>query len=352
MFKSARIKLTLWYLVIIAIITGIFSFGTYQLLTLELRRSLHIQTNRIFPPSGLPFSGDNSPVFFNVRFSNNAPALEFERQVYKEARDRILTRMILVNLAVLGITGVAAYFLAGKTLAPIEIMLEDQKRFVADASHELRTPLTSLKTEIEVALRDQKLKLTDAKSLLKSNLEEVDKMQNVSNYLLDLSRYQNSQLSLPFETVNLTSVINNAFDKVEPLAKDKRLDVERHLAPTVVNGNSASLTELVTILLDNAIKYSRPGGKIILTLTVINKHVTLSVQDFGIGIKAHDLPHIFDRFYRVDASRSKTRIDGFGLGLSIAKTIVELHHGRISASSVSNKGSVFIVTLPVKHENE
>ena len=266
----------------------------------------------------------------------------FEPEVIEETKRRIAFSLLATNLVILGLSAASGYFLAGKTLDPIKKMVEEQKEFVGNASHELRTPLTSLKTEIEVALRDKKLTLPEAKRFLASNLEEVDKMQKLSNYLLTLNKFQSGEESLTFASVNLDDVVKEAVKKVEKMAKVNDINIISKLQPTKVRGNKNSLIELTTILLDNAIKYSPKGKNVEVR---VKKGRVLEVQDLGVGIAEKDLPYIFDRFYRADSSRSKVRIDGYGLGLSIAKSIVDLHQGKIEVESKLGKGSTFRVQI-------
>ena len=341
MFKKARFKLTAWYLLIIMTISILFSIAVYRGLTWEISRGLRIQANRLLPHDRIeaPF-----PVFPDPR------SIDFDINVFEEARKRVVTRLILVNLGVLFFSGFASYFLAGKTLKPIEEMVEEQKRFTADASHELRTPLTTIKTEIEVALRDKKLDLKEARQLLDSNLEEVDKMQSLSDYLLTLNLYQNAKQRDNFKKVELTEIIKKAIEKVRALADKDQITVLQEGNKINLFADPVSLSHLITILLDNAIKYSPRGKKIIVKLQEEHKTAKIIVQDFGIGIETSDLPFIFNRFYRADTSRSKTRVNGYGLGLAIAKSIVELHHGKITVESTVGEGTTFIVNLPLKQD--
>lgn len=246
-----------------------------------------------------------------------------EPEVVSDAKRRIAFSLFNLNLFILGISGIGSYFLAGKTLAPIKKNMDDQKDFVSNASHELRTPLTSLKTEIEVGLRDRQMSLGEARELLKSNLEEVNKMQRLSNYLLTLNKYQNGQAE--YSKVDLK--------KIALLAAGKS-KVKMNLKRSIVWGNKDALVELVKILLDNAFKYSGKNAKV--ELMVIKK--TLEVKDNGVGISKEDLPRIFDRFYRADKSRSK---GGYGLGLAIAKQIADLHGAKLVVESKPEKGSSF-----------
>jgi two-component system, OmpR family, sensor histidine kinase CiaH len=326
---NARVKLTIWYVIIIMVISAFFSGGVYRILVSELQRGLRAQVVKAIPT-------DAGPIFIKG-------IQEVEEEIFTESKKRILHQLIIVNITILGTSGLAAYFLAGKSLLPIEHSLNEQKRFTADASHELRTPLTSIKTEIEVALRDKNLTLKEAKKLLVSNLEEVDKMQSLSNYLLSLTKYQNGEKKLTFVKVKLKEVISEVLHKSSKHLKDKDISIEEHIQDLSINGNQIALTELITILIDNAIKYSHKNTTITVTLTKEIRHTTLKIQDEGIGIKESDIAYIFNRFYRADTSRSKDTIEGYGLGLSIAKSIADIHHARIEVESVQGKGSTFSV---------
>src|SRR3972149_4980329 len=289
MFKEARIKLTLYYLVIMMIINVFFSLIIYRGATSELRRIESIQHLR-------------RPAPFKV---------VIEPEIVEETKRRIAFA--------------GSYLLAGKTLEPIKKNMDDQKDFVSNASHELRTPLTSLKTEIEVALRDKRLSLADAKNIIKSNLEEVNKMQSLSNYLLNLNKYQGGNGNIIFTNVDLKKVALVAIGKN---------NIKTDLKKSFVNGNEKSLVELVKILIDNALKYSGEDSEIEVKVS----DGTLAVKDNGAGISKEDLPHIFDRFFRGDKSRSK---DGYGLGLSIAKQIADVHGAKLAVESRLKKGSTF-----------
>lgn len=333
MFKSARIKLTFWYLLIIMAVSFCFSAFIYRSVSLEFQRRLNaIETRLELRRYGLrPPPGQ----------------VEFFIEDLKEARRRVLLVLIYTNGVIFVISAAAGYFLAGKTLAPIEEALEEQKRFVADASHELRTPLTSMKTEVEVALRNKKLDLRGAKELLKSNLDEVDKMNNFSDYLLTLSRYEGGAHDLPMEDVDLAEVARQAIERNAPQTKEKKIKIESQLNEVVVKGNPQSLVELISILVNNAVKYSPEGREVRVSVRGNKKHVSIEVADQGIGIDKKDIPHVFDRFFRADTARSKSKADGYGLGLSIAKSIVELHKGTTGVSSKLGKGSTFTVKLPI-----
>src|SRR3989344_4768305 len=172
MFENARIKLTLWYLLIIMSVSGFFSFIVYRGFTKELGRGFHMQALRGAPQQRIYVQEKNG--FFRILpfliYPEELPPEEF-MEIINLAKRRFALQLLIINGGILLLAGTAGYFLAGKTLQPIENMVEEQKRFVADASHELRTPLTSMKTEVEVALRNKKLKNKDLRNLLGSNLD-------------------------------------------------------------------------------------------------------------------------------------------------------------------------------------
>jgi two-component system sensor histidine kinase CiaH len=337
MFHKARIKLTGWYLLIIMAISLSFSVAIYAGINNELvrinnsqrARQERVETiNTLLKQKGLPMPPESQI---------------FEPETIDAARVRIISILGLINLSIVIISGLGGYILAGQTLEPIGKMVKEQKEFVGNASHELRTPLTSLKTEIEVSLRDKNMSVTEYKKLLKSNLEDVNNMQRLSNYLLELNRYENSDIKIDIEKIGLAEVVAEALKKVEPIAAKKKIKIISKLQKTKVNGNRDALIELSTILIDNAIKYSGKSKRI--EVKTKNKGV-LEVKDFGIGIPPADLPHIFERFYRSEISRSKVKIDGYGLGLSIAKSIIDKLGGRIKVNSKIGQGTTFTVYIP------
>lgn len=337
MFKQARLKLTALYLLIIMAISLSFSCFIYQSVNSEFGKRFDVIEGRL----GLGRNGTRLPKGSHSFFVEDANI----------ARANILYFLVYANGAILIFSGIAGYFLAGRTLSPIEKAMEEQKRFVADASHELKTPLTALQTSIEVSLRDKKLKLKDAKKILEQNLDDVKSLTSLSNNLLAMSRFQQNGSSLDFGKVDLKKTINTALEKITSLAKKRRVDIKILGKNAKVKANEESLEKLITILLDNAIKFTPKKGKVIISLSRGKKCAVVRVKDTGVGISKKDLPHIFDRFYRADTSRSKIKTDGFGLGLSMAKKIVELHKGSIKVKSEVGKGSIFTVKLPLTQKS-
>lgn len=350
MFKSARIKLTVWYLLIIMTISLFFSGVIYIEMAREFERGfrrmdirhraedLGIPLPRFFPsqPEDLP-----------SRLRETAPRYFFVEDL-EEAKRRLIFNLGVLNVAILGISALAGYFLAGRTLAPIENALEEQKRFVADASHELRTPLTALKTSLEVALRDKKITLGEAKMVLEENLTEVESLKTLTDKLLDLTRYQGNGHNLKFEEIDIKTVAEKAVKKILPLAREKAIDLKTEVKSQKLLAHEESLEEMLLIFLDNAVKYTPKNGKVTVMTEADKKWLVIKIKDTGIGISKEDLPHIFDRFYRVDQARSKEKVAGFGLGLSLARKVIEIHKGTMEISSVLGKGTTFTIKLPTE----
>ncbi|HUD09353.1 MAG TPA: HAMP domain-containing sensor histidine kinase [Patescibacteria group bacterium] len=280
----------------------------------------------------------------DIELFSNSP--QQDTDLVEWAKLRVLEALFGVNVIILFLSALAGYFLAGRTLRPIKKMLDEQNRFITDASHELNTPLTALKTSLEVNLRDKKMNLDKARKVLSSNLEDVNTLQSLSEELMALIMYQKQNGNFKITKVDLTNIIKTTTEQVKPLAVKKRITIKVDASKAFVMGDEKSLKELFVILLDNAIKYTDGHSPISLMIRKDDSDVNILVKDGGVGIKKEDLPHIFDRFYRADRSRSRQRVGGYGLGLSIAKRIVTLHNGSIRVESGIDKGSVFTVTLP------
>ncbi|KKP59226.1 MAG: Histidine kinase [Candidatus Roizmanbacteria bacterium GW2011_GWA2_34_18] len=331
MFKKARLKLTAWYLLIIMFVSIAFSLVIYQGLMSEVHRFLRIQRSRIerlFPP-------------------NPAQPFFVDEDLITEIQQRIIFGLGIINTIIFITSGALGYFLAGKTLKPIQEMVEEQNRFISDASHEFRTPLTALKSSLEVNLRDKNLSIEEAKKIMSENINDVNHLQKLSDSLLQLSQYEKPQIYSNFEKVSLKQIIEESINKIAPLAKNKNILIKTNLVNVNLKGNKFSLIDLFVILLDNAVKYSGKKSTIVINAKKIDHSVLISIEDQGIGIDKKDTPYLFDRFYRSDKARSKKGIDGYGLGLSIAKKIMNQHKGSIKIKSKLKKGTTVVVNLPI-----
>jgi signal transduction histidine kinase len=263
----------------------------------------------------------------------------------EQSKRNIAIKIGYFNLVIFVASAGLGYFLARRTLNPIEEAVKAQNRFTADASHELRTPLTVMRAELEVALLEKSFRLADSKKLHQSTLEEIAKLEALTTGLLKLSQNDESG-SHTFQICSLDTIIKEAVERVTAVAKQREIRIELEVKDRKIQGDQWALTELVSILLDNAIKYSHQGATIKVRVSSERHHHLITVQDEGIGIKASEIPYIFNRFYRADVSRSKEKVEGYGLGLSIAKKIVEAHQGTIEVESEPGKGSRFVIKLP------
>lgn len=333
--QKESLRLATVYLAIIMVISLFFSANIYHLSTQELDRGLRRQSQIFGNSHGLNFMPGTIQAIIEER-----------EQEFIEAKKRILSRLIITNIIILAGGGILSYYLARRSIEPITAVLDAQRRFTADASHELRTPIAAMRTEIEVALLNPKFTLKESKKLLESNLEELAKLTNMSESLLHLARLESHSIELKEQY--LESIIHEAIAQVIPLAEKKHILIESTIKPNMlVSIDSSSMTKAIITLLDNAVKYSPDNTSVKIAAKTANRQALIQIKDQGEGIAAKDLPHIFDRFYRADAARSKATTGGYGLGLAIAKDIVAAHHGTIEATSKVGKGSLFTIKIPL-----
>ncbi len=330
--KTTTARLTLSYLVIIMLMSLGFSLVFYNTSYRALGRQL--------PPPNAFGIQTRSPVFGKTQSID-----EFLRARIDEGRHELAIRLVGLNVLILIGGSFISYYLARRTLKPIEDNMEAQDQFVSDASHELRTPLTALQTTNEVVLRKNKVSASDAKNIFQHNIEEVTKLKLLTDSLLNLAKTDNTPLKLT--SIDISSVVSDALNKVLDTALEKGITVDDKVPKLNIKGDKDCLCRALVIILDNAIKYSPNESTIHITAQEDTKYAWISVRDEGIGIKAVHLPHIFERFYRADSSRSKHRVEGFGIGLALAKKIVGKHNGEIIAASTPGKGSTFTIRLPL-----
>jgi len=220
------------------------------------------------------------------------------------------------------------------------------RQFTADASNELRTPLAILMGELEIALRSRK-KPEEYERVLNSSLEEVNRLSNVVTSLLELSKAESGQVKMKKESVDLSLLVCDICEDMEILAAEKDIEMKCEILKDMeIEGDEERLHQVFLNVIENAVKYTLSGGEVFVKVFKNEGEAIVSVQDTGIGIPAEDIPYIFDRFYRVDKSRTSMNIPGNGLGLSIVKWIVEAHHGVISIESTENEGTLFTMKFP------
>ncbi|WP_017756084.1 two-component system histidine kinase PnpS [Calidifontibacillus oryziterrae] len=226
--------------------------------------------------------------------------------------------------------------------------LEQMRRdFVANVSHELKTPLTSLKGFSETLLDGAINDIESREYFLTIILKETERMQSLINDLLDLSKIEQDSFRLNQSSVNIKEILNEIVVMLENKAQAKNIQVimemnnNEHL---ITQGDSYRLKQIFINLIDNALNYTMDGGKVQISCKSAKDKIKVEIKDSGIGIKAEEIPRIFERFYRVDKARSRNS-GGTGLGLAIVKHLVEAHHGKIDVMSELNSGTVFSITL-------
>jgi heavy metal sensor kinase len=457
-FRSIRLRLTLWYVLLLAIILAGFSAGIYLTLrhnlyanlddSLETRAndllslvnyegasptlSQSVSTNspdlgeqfiRVYDSSGrLTFdsSGEagavpadaeavqralaNGTVTHGISVTGDpfrvrivpieqggriTGALEVGRAA-EDLSDTLRSLLLILGIAypvTLAVTGLGGLFLAGRALSPVDKLtrlarrisaedlsqrlnlhlpddelgwlartfdemiarLEDafqrQRQFTADSSHELRTPLTAIKGQVEVALTRPR-EPAAYRDVLQAVNEEVDRLIRLVGSLLTLARADAGQIPIALEAINLPDLVAGAIEQVRGAAAQREVDLEAAPGPPVaLEGDEDLLLQLLLNLLDNAIKCTPPGGRVTAGWGTNDTQVELWVRDTGVGIAPEYLPHIFDRFYRVDKARSRAE-GGAGLGLSICRWIAEAHGGAMSVETELGQGSTFTARLP------
>ncbi len=236
-----------------------------------------------------------------------------------------------------------------RMITRLDDAFQNSKRFVADASHDLRTPLTILQGELENLTEDPRFD-AELRDRIGSMLEEVVHLGKIVEQLFTLSRLDAGEAQTEWTRFDLSELAKTTAEQMSLLAEDKGILISCDISqPMPVKGNHVRLKQVVVNLLDNAIKYTPGKGAIQLRVFTVNGHVVLEVEDHGIGIPSEALPHIFERFYRVDPVRSADA-ESAGLGLSIVKSICAAHGGEVEAQSSLGKGSRFRVKLPLSRQ--
>jgi len=240
----------------------------------------------------------------------------------------------------------ASYLLSKKMMKPIIRSWNKQAEFVENASHELRTPLTIIQNKLELLLRSPQERIADKFENIALSLSETRRLSKLTSDLLTLARADSAETELTIQAIEVDALIRDVCAPFQEIAESQDryfwLNLE---CPKTIHGDETRLHQLLVILLDNALKYTGENDNIGVKTYEEDQRVVIEVSDTGIGIKDENMPFIFDRFYREDKARSR-ETGGVGLGLSIAKWIVEKHRGTIKVTKNQNKGTTFIIKLP------
>lgn len=337
LFRSARLKLTLFYL------------GIIVLFNLVVTMSVRVYAEHEFIRS---YSAQSSEVrrwvlyFFDSPMQNRSDVAiqDIQDAQAQIVREHLNQGLLVINLFALAAGGLLSYWFAGRALRPIEEAHEAQARFTADASHELRTPLANMRLENEVFLRQKHFTEAEGREQLKSNLEEVQRLERLSNNLLALHQY--GQAALVRNPVKIERIVDMAVAQIKTTAAAKKVRIKTDLADATVVAHHESMVQLMDILLDNALKYGAKGGEVTVRGTVHPRtsRYIISVIDRGPGLAAGDIPYLFDRLYRGDKARS-TKVAGYGLGLALAKEIALANNATITARNNPDGGACFEVSV-------
>lgn len=280
------------------------------------------------------------------------PYYEGSRIVFLDitSRQGILTNLIYTFLIVAAIMLFVIFFIsrffANKSIKPIKEAFYKQKQFIGDASHELKTPLAVINTNVEVLLSNGKETINSQSKWLNYIKSEVERMTKLTNDLLYLTQIDYSDSKTIYSNINLSDTVESVILTMEALIFENHITFDYCIEPNLkIYGNVEQVKQVVMILLDNAIKYTNNKGSITLNLEKTHNNIILVVTNTGIGVSEEHIDKIFDRLYRVDKARSRN-IGGYGLGLSIAKAIVEQHGGKISVKSIKDVSTTFTIEWP------
>jgi len=279
------------------------------------------------------------------------------------SQTRSMQTLILNSLLIL-IAGMAAFFiislfLSKWALKPVEKAWAQQNQFIADASHELKTPLTVILANLKILLTHKEDTISNQSRWIENTHTEATRMKELVENLLFLARSESDTVTYITGSINLSDTVWKCLLPFESIAFEQGITIRENIAPSLyTQGNEGQLKQLMAILLDNACKYADRDKQVTVTLSRDQEKAVLSVNNTGEPVPQEELDHIFERFYRSDKSRVRTESPphprsaesqegGYGLGLSIAQTIVQSHHGKISVQSAETIGTTFTVTLPL-----
>ncbi|MDE2095946.1 MAG: HAMP domain-containing histidine kinase [Patescibacteria group bacterium] len=319
-FFLARLKLTVFYTLALAIMIASLSITVYRSAMDNVRFDLRDKLV--------------DPVVEHAAFLKFAGDLE--------------TDIILIDVIFVALLASLSYIFAGETLRPLQEAMEEQKRFTADVAHELRTPLAIMRADLEIAQDSKEVDKAEVNRLIKSNLEEVEQLTDLAGSLLVLLKEENMGSGESFERLDLRALVERTVNQFQALAEKKEIALEMEEGePVYVSGNPGSLGIMAKNLVKNALQYTESGGRVSAAVGEENKKAVLRVKDTGVGINEADLPHIFDRFYKADKSRTQTE-GGAGLGLSIVNRVVGNHGGQIKINSAAGEGTEVVVSFPLE----
>ena len=322
-FRTARLQLTVIYVLILAAILALSSAIIYSAFSSQLEHRFRRLPPHLPPPIVEQFALNQQDVLADFTSS-----------------------LLLVNSLLLVMIGVFSYWFAGRTLRPIQVSYNQQRQFLSDASHELRTPLAILHTDFENVLHQSRLS-EDVREQYTSYTEEVDRMGRIVSDLLLLSRLdERAEEQEQRAYVALAPTIQHVIDRLRAIAEKQQISIDFQAPEKQIEAfaNEPLLSHAIENVLKNAIGYTDAGGSVTVKLTSEQEYARIEIKDTGVGISKEHLAHLFDRFYRADASRSRIS-GGSGLGLAIVQSIMHRLHGSVSIASEVGVGTVVVLAL-------
>jgi signal transduction histidine kinase len=273
-----------------------------------------------------------------------------------ETLDNLERILIISLLAGTLLSFVVGHWLAGRSLKPIKQAYDSKQDFLANASHELKTPLSVIMLSTETLEGEIPPEEAFQRQIVAGIKDEAVKMSELVSHLLYLARKDSHHMLKDRETLNLSGLVESELKRFDGMASQKKISIGSSIIPGIhISGDRKLLASVIGILVDNAIKYTPENGKVLVELsqTVLKNQsdIQLSVKDTGVGIPVNELDHIFERFYRLETSRSK-ETGGTGLGLAIAKEIVEEHGGSIKVNSIEKVGTTFVVSFHMSRKTK
>ena len=262
-----------------------------------------------------------------------------------DSRGAFVRAYVVCAVLMVSVSGVAAIFISKQTTLPLRSFVQKQVDFVSDASHELRTPLAVIQSKIETVLANPSKTVFDVSEELAVALNEISRLNKLTNELLTLARNDKNKLELNLELCNLNETIRDITEPFKEIMEIQNRDFEYEAYECYARVDKDKLKQIMIILIDNAIKYTNENDKITIYVYSLTNEVCIEVVDTGLGMSDESIKRVFERFYREDKARSRST-GGTGLGLAIAHTLVQLHKGTIKACHNNPKGSRFIISLP------
>ena len=327
-------------------ITNCFIHINYDLTTVKLQNSI----NTIYKSnknSGKIKIDDYTYKYEKRSFGNYSKIVLLNISSEESLKIRLIQIFILVGAISLVCLLIISIFLTNKSIEPIKETFNKQKQFVADASHELKTPLAIIKTNTSLLLSNPEDTIKNQSKWIKYIESQSDRMSDLVNEMLSLAKLDIEENKLIISTINLSNIIESMLLTFDAIIFENKITLNTNISKNImINGNEDSIKKLFSILMDNAVKYTNNGGSISVNLVSDKYKTKLIIKNTGEGIPKDKLNKIFERFYRADDSRDRNT-GGYGLGLSIAKSIVDQHKGKIYASSNLNRDATFTVELPI-----